>query len=112
LSKKSTTLPRLKLLKEDLAGFYEASEPLTIWDSGCGFAQISQWFAEKGHQLTLCDVSGKMLARAQSEFTDAGLIAEFHHHSEQSLALKLPQFDLVLCHAVLEGWLSRFRLCK
>jgi len=96
---------RLKLLKEDLAAFYQAAEPLTIWDAGCGFAQISLWLAERGHQLTLCDVSEKMLARAQHEFADAGLSAEFHHLAAQSLAPQLPQFDLVLCHAVLE-WLA------
>jgi len=96
---------RLKLLKEDLADFYQAADPLTIWDAGCGFAQVSQWLAERGHHLTLCDVSEKMLARAQSEFAKAGLMANFYHQVAQSLASQLPQFDLVLCHAVLE-WLA------
>ncbi|MDD5580489.1 MAG: hypothetical protein PHY16_14575 [Methylobacter sp.] len=50
---------RLKLLKEDLDIFYKASEPLTVWDAGCGFAQISRWLAEQGHHLTLCDLSEK-----------------------------------------------------
>jgi S-adenosylmethionine-dependent methyltransferase len=96
---------RLKLLKEDLDIFYQASEPLAIWDAGCGFAQISLWLADQGHHLTLCDLSEKMLARARQQFSEAGLIAQFHHEAVQTLASKLPRFDLVLFHAVLE-WLA------
>jgi S-adenosylmethionine-dependent methyltransferase len=95
---------RLKLLKEDLDGFCRA-EPLAVWDAGCGFAQISLWLAERGHRLTLCDLSEKMLARAQRQFAEAGLPAQFHHAAAQTLARQLPQFDLVLFHAVLE-WLA------
>lgn len=95
---------RLKLLKEDLNELYRRDN-LTIWDAGCGFAQIGQWFAERGHSLTLCDVSKKMLQRARDNFQTAGLPGEFHHRSAQSLAAELPDFDLVLFHAVLE-WLA------
>jgi len=96
---------RLKLLKEDLDAFYRCPEPLTVWDAGCGFAQISVGLAEKGHRLTLCDLSEKMLTRAEQHFQNRGLDAEFHHQAAQILASRLPQFDLVLCHAVLE-WLA------
>lgn len=97
---------RLQLLKEDLAALRKSEQPLAIWDAGCGFAQIGHWFAEQGHQLTLCDVSEKMLARAEQCFQQADLPAEFHHASAQELAPKLPEFDLVLFHAVLE-WLAK-----
>ena len=96
---------RLKLLKEDLQPFYQSRESLTIWDAGCGFAQISLWLAEKNHQLTLCDLSEKMLHRAEQEFSQANLTAQFHHQAAQNLAPQLPQFDLILFHAVLE-WLA------
>ena len=96
---------RLKLLKEDLQQFYQTSELLSIWDAGCGFAQISLWLAEKNHQLTLCDLSEKMLHRARQQFAAADLKAEFHHQAAQNLAPQLPEFDLVLFHAVLE-WLA------
>lgn len=96
---------RLKLLKEDLDDFYQASESLTIWDAGCGFAQISLGLAERGHSLTLCDLSEKMLDRARRQFHNEGLNAAFHHQAAQVLAPQLPRFDLVLCHAVLE-WLA------
>lgn len=99
---------RLKLLKEDLAQFAQSPglvKPLTIWDAGCGFAQISQWLAQAGHQLTLCDLSDKMLARAQQNFEQAGLKAQFIQAASQDIASQLPEFDLVLFHAVLE-WLA------
>jgi S-adenosylmethionine-dependent methyltransferase len=96
---------RLKLLKEDLEPFYRYPEPLAVWDAGCGFAQISAELAEKGHRLTLCDLSEKMLTRAEQLFRNQGLEAEFHHRAAQALAPELPQFDLVLCHALLE-WLA------
>lgn len=95
---------RLQLIKEDLAGLHQ-SQPMAIWDAGCGFGQMGQWFAENQHQLTLCDLSKKMLMRAQQNFADAGLTAQFHHQAAQTLAPQLPQFDLVLFHAVLE-WLA------
>jgi S-adenosylmethionine-dependent methyltransferase len=96
---------RLKLLKEDLEPFYRYPQPLTVWDAGCGFAQISAELAKKGHRLTLCDLSEKMLARAEQLFHSLDLKAEFHHQAAQALALQLPRFDLVLCHALLE-WLA------
>ena len=97
---------RLKLLREDLAPFYRPEPPLTVWDTGCGLAQISLELAAKGHRTTLCDLSGKMLARARQQFGDQGLNAEFHHQAAQTLAPSLPLFDLVLCHALLE-WLAQ-----
>ncbi len=95
---------RLKLLREDLQ-FLQQQQNLQIWDAGCGFAQISQWLAENRHLLVLCDISKKMLKQAQQNFKDAGLKAEFHHQSAQNLVPQLPDFDLVIFHAVLE-WLA------
>ena len=96
---------RLTLLKQDLA-LLQQGPPLSIWDAGCGHGQISEWFARQGHQLTMCDLSGKMLEQAKQRFLAAKLSAEFHHQSAQQLAPDLPEFDLVICHAVLE-WLAQ-----
>jgi S-adenosylmethionine-dependent methyltransferase len=96
---------RINLLQEDLLPLAQNPLPLGIWDAGCGLAQISCWLAKQGHQLTLCDISEKMLQRAQLQFEQAHLKAEFYQEAAQSLALKLPLFDLVLLHAVLE-WLA------
>lgn len=96
---------RLKLITEDLHDFFQPAPQLTVWDAGCGLAQISLDLAAQGHQVTLCDVSEKMLAKAQDRFSQKGLAAEFHHQAAQTLAPSLSPFDLVLCHAVLE-WLA------
>lgn len=99
---------RLKLLKEDLATFNDSNKhltPLKIWDAGCGFAQISQWLAESGHEITLCDLSHQMLIRAQRSFADNNLPGTFIEGPAQEVAKQLEEFDLVLFHAVLE-WLA------
>lgn len=95
---------RLKLLKEDLQPLHQA-KPLRIWDAGCGFGQMGLWFAQTGHQLTLCDLSEKMLARAQLNFAQANCQALFLQGAAQDHAAQLQSFDLVLSHAVLE-WLA------
>ena len=97
---------RLKLLKEDLQPFHQQqSAPLTVWDAGCGFAQISQWLAAAGHDLTLCDLSHQMLLRAKQNFAAENLSATFIEGSAQEVSATLPDYDLVLFHAVLE-WLA------
>lgn|SRR5690554_3130939 len=95
---------RLQLLQEDLQAL-KASPPLDVWDAGCGQGQISEWLAAAGHKLTLCDLSSRMLDKARERFASAGLDAKFYQQSAQSLASQLDQFDLVLCHAVIE-WLA------
>lgn len=73
-----------------------------ILDAGGGQGQFSAQFAGR-HALTLCDISAEMLALAsaqsQAEHT------RFIHASIQDLAESpehLGQYDLVICHAVLE----------
>ncbi len=95
---------RLAILKQDLQQFTEV-KPLSIWDAGCGAGQMSVWLAGFGHQLTLCDISEKLLHQARQEFAQARLDASFHHASIQQLAPQLEQFDLIICHAVVE-WLA------
>ncbi len=96
---------RLELLREDLA-ILRDGPALDVWDAGCGLGQMALWFAEAGHRLTCCDISGRMLERAQTAFNDAGVEARFHHCAAQTLAGQLPQQDLVLFHAVIE-WLAQ-----
>jgi len=95
---------RLKLLKEDLSRFTQ-SPPLKVWDAGCGLAQMSEWLAPCGHELTLCDLSHQMLVRAQYRFEQQGLEATFIQGAAQDVAVSLSLQDLVLFHAVLE-WLA------
>lgn len=96
---------RLKLLKEDLHPFKTHHAPLSIWDAGCGLAQISAWLAESGHEMTLCDLSHQMIMRAKQRFAEQNLSATFIEGPAQDIANELDRFDLVLFHAVLE-WLA------
>jgi S-adenosylmethionine-dependent methyltransferase len=95
---------RLKLLQEDLNELYE-SEPLQIWDAGCGLGQLALWFAKAGHSLTCCDISYKMLEEAKKSFEEEGIKAGFAKLPAQEMALQIPEQDLVLFHAVIE-WLA------
>ena len=96
---------RLKLLQEDLQELY-ADESLDIWDAGCGLGQMALWFAQKGHRLTCCDISYKMLEKAKTLFQKAETEATFHQAPSQELSKILPQQDLVIFHAVIE-WLAK-----
>ena len=86
---------RLSLLREDLEAFYQAPVPLNVWDAGCGLAQIGLELAEKGHRLTLCDVSEKMLARARQRFQQQGLAAELHQLSDSLISLPISSSDIM-----------------
>ena len=59
---------RLKLLKEDLEELYNSGKRLDILDAGCGFGQISLWFAKRRHILVCCDISYKILEKAKENF--------------------------------------------
>ncbi|HET8807483.1 MAG TPA: methyltransferase domain-containing protein, partial [Methylophaga sp.] len=82
---------RLEILQEDLAELTYGQQ-LNVWDAGCGLGQISLWLAQQGHQLTLCDISKKLLSQAQSHFAAAGITADFHHKAAQQLAIELPEY--------------------
>ncbi|VUD59611.1 tRNA 5-carboxymethoxyuridine methyltransferase [Thalassocella blandensis] len=96
---------RLSILQRDLAPYLQS--PLTILDAGGGQGQFSLPLAQAGHTLTLCDISQEMLNlaeqnRQQHSIQNVQLVhsalQDIHQHTET-------QFDLVLCHAVLE-WLA------
>lgn len=101
---------RQAVLWEDLSGVLTQlpPAPLRIIDAGAGLGQLALRFAELGHQLIVCDISEKMLQRAQLAAEQAGVLRQMQF-IQQPLQ-QLPQVvkqpvDLVLCHAVLE-WLA------
>ncbi len=107
---------RLAVLNRDLAEFCPRAmapdQPLSILDAGCGAAPFSLDFMERGHDLTLCDISEKMLDMARERAADRCrewevAMPSFHHGAVQDLTFDAP-FDLVLCHAVLE-WVAEPR---
>jgi len=83
---------------------------LRILDAGGGFGFFSQKLAALGHEVVLCDLSEDMLKLAKHQIEESKLEAQIQliHCAIQDLPQHLiaaEQFDLVLCHAVVE-WLA------
>jgi S-adenosylmethionine-dependent methyltransferase len=104
---------RLQLLWDDMLTAIpalQAGKPLRVLDAGGGLGQVSQRLAALGHHVVLAEPSAAMLERAQGLFAEAGIDTsrvQFIQASIQQLPSVLPdqQFDLLVCHAVLE-WLA------
>lgn len=78
-----------------------------ILDLGGGQGQLALYLAAQGHDVTLVDISQEMLDIAMQKAQQAGLsdkVTIIHSPLQDIEQLALGQFDLVLCHAVLE-WL-------
>ena len=78
---------------------------LSILDAGAGQGNFALLLAEKGHDLTLCDLSSEMLDNAKTLFAENYLVEKtgFINSSVQELSNHTnKQFDVVLFHAVLE----------
>jgi len=85
---------------------------LRILDAGGGQGQFSLPLAAAGHRLVLCDISAKMLAKAQQRVAElqAEPRVQLLHCAAQQLAEHLPpeqqSFDLIICHALIE-WVAQ-----
>lgn len=99
------SIPELASLARDGVADGCGKELLHILDAGGGQGQFSLMLARLGHRVDLCDISANMLALAEENVAAAGVAPRvaFHHASIQAFCAGHPsQFDLVLCHAVLE----------
>lgn len=106
---------RLAVLQRDLAQVVadlggEIQRPLQILDIGAGLGQVSLTLAKAGHHCTLTDISANMLSYAKAYAKADGLNCQFFVAPYQALPeiLGNQQFDLILCHAVLE-WVDNPR---
>ncbi|WP_440053691.1 methyltransferase domain-containing protein [Pseudoalteromonas sp. T1lg65] len=101
---------REAVLKRDLLeqlSWLTATSGKSVLDVGGGQGQLALYLASLGHHVILMDISKEMLDIARERAKQQGLLelVTFIHAPLQDLAqLQLGQFDLVLCHAVLE-WL-------
>ncbi len=107
---------RLAILNRDFAGHVdiisvEQSAPfkqLRILDAGGGQGQFSLSFAEAGHSVVICDISAEMLKLAEAQVVAKNLqprvqlVQSAIQDLDKHLSASECQFDLVLCHAVLE----------
>lgn len=102
---------RLEMIKRDFIDFLPPTfnnTTLNILDAGCGFGQISKELANYNHNITLCDLSEKMLNKAKEiiDHESSNSKLEFINSSFQDLPeCMYGKFDLVISHAVLE-WLA------
>lgn len=92
-------------------GHTPTEKPLRILDAGGGQGQFSLQFAKAGHSVIICDISAEMLTLAEQAVVENHLTeqVQFIHCAIQDLSQHLSaddcQFDIVLCHAVLE-WVA------
>ncbi|VFS08241.1 SmtA protein [Salmonella enterica subsp. houtenae] len=101
---------RQAILWQDLDRVLEGfnGRKLRVLDAGGGEGQTAIKMAERGHQVTLCDLSGEMIARAQQAAEAKGVSKDMHFIQcpAQDVASHLEsQVDLILFHAVLE-WVA------
>lgn len=83
-------------------------KPLRILDAGGGQGQAAIQMAKLGHEVVLLDISQDMLSLAEKNIIEEDVSSRvaLRHDSIQQLAKEENnQFDLILCHAVLE-WLG------
>ncbi|MGQ4879596.1 methyltransferase domain-containing protein [Billgrantia sp. LNSP4103-1] len=75
-----------------------------VLDVGGGLGQLSAWFAQRGHPVTLLEPAGDMLDQARKTLDD--LPVSLVQAPLQALPERLSgPWPLIACHAVLE-WLS------
>lgn len=81
----------------------------TCIDIGGGLGQINSHFATAGYQVTHTDIAAEMVNGAKEEHSKQGIQHRYRYlqSSLQNLSdvIGTEQFDVVLCHAVLE-WLA------
>lgn len=88
--------------------------PWRILDAGGGQGQFSLQMAKAGHKVVICDISAEMLKLAKDQVALAGVEdnVQLIHCAIQDLPQELTpaeqQFDLVICHAVME-WMQEPR---
>jgi len=101
---------RLEILWDDIReNLNLKKKKLTVLDAGGGFGKVSALLAEMGHDIVLCDISSRMLEKAESILNERQVEnrVALLHSAFQDLPHELfGQFDLVLFHAVLE-WLEK-----
>jgi len=97
---------RLAVLCRDLEQWLPDNGPLRVLDVGAGLGHIGDWLARRGHRLTLSDPSAEMLEACRERLSDLPPTwVDFLQSSLQALPDGLRDFDLLVCHAVLE-WLA------
>jgi S-adenosylmethionine-dependent methyltransferase len=95
---------RHELLVHHLQDYiFHESMPLEVLDAGGGTGVMTEVMLDFGHKVTLSDMSSEVLSIAKQKLGE-NINLDIQHTDILSLSNK-KQFDLVICHAVLE-WLQ------
>ncbi|WP_233499841.1 methyltransferase domain-containing protein [Glaciecola sp. KUL10] len=97
---------RHRLLLGYLSKYLDCEHALTVLDAGGGTGMMSRDFAQRDHKVTLIDSSNDVLDIARERlkgFDNCSIIQTGILDIDTAVATQT-NFDLVLCHAVLE-WL-------
>lgn len=90
----------------NLKAMHNLSRPRAILDAAGGNGLNTEYFLELGHEVTLLDSDLAMLDEARSRLGERGLLGKctFVHCDLESMdgVVESAQFDLILCHHVLE----------
>lgn len=94
-------LIRMALVKRAMLPFCQQERSLHVLDAAGGLGQMTQMFAEQGHQVTYNDLAPEMLVAAQRNLSDA-IDSNAITWIQGPLQALQGQYNLVLGHAVLE----------
>src|SRR5229473_292471 len=104
--KSATGHMRYVLAQKNLLLLHAIDHPLRILDAAGGNGQNTRWLAGQGHSVTLLDSNPAMLDQAKQALADEGLLdrCQLVEGTIEKVAELLPhgQFDLVLCHHIIE----------
>lgn len=98
---------KYKLIQANLSRHLgQQGEPLRVLDAGGGNGFDTFFLAEQGHIVDLVDYSQEMLEQAAQRAAEVGLGQQIHIHEADLAALpslfRGVQFDIVLCHHVIQ----------
>jgi S-adenosylmethionine-dependent methyltransferase len=99
---------RQLVLLRDLAELKLLQQPCHILDVGAGQGQLALALAAQGHRVHLTDISADMLQLAQQQALEQGAdnVSFAQVGLAELVATHQQQYQLVLCHAMLE-WLAQ-----
>lgn len=85
---------------EDYTGILPAGRKAL--DVACGAGRHAAWLAEKGWEVTACDISLEALRRARALASERGVRVQPYCHDLETPSLPDNYFDLIVCFFYLE----------
>jgi S-adenosylmethionine-dependent methyltransferase len=97
---------RMALAERNMTDMHALSQPRRVLDAGGGNGVNTDWLVEQGHAVTLLDSDPEMLEQARQRSEETSRRGQ--RHLVRGAIEELPdivgdqQFDLIVCHHVLE----------